>query len=295
MFFFLDVFIVATEAHSLHFWTTHERKFLFNLIAWGKLFINELSLLALYSAIFIFAHTCLLMATLGIILIKLFFVKMAQIRKLIMVPLPKKQSQVKSPKPPPPLPTILAFKKAPPLPLPKTTSASYFINYTAFLRENVHVLALIIKANDIYGRALFLFLLVNCPLNCALVALLLLGEQPFPVQFFIFIFVLQQFIAILAIHLLVAKLNDRIHLPVRRIMHLATNDERIVDGSGCSLNFRYRIAAYIEAFYVEYCRQYGIRYWKFSIITIVTFCKYLVLYGQILLYSYKMFNRINIV
>ena len=206
----------------------------------GLLITECAQFLLLYPVLLIFAHSCILMATLGIVLIQMVLVKLAQIRQIL---------------------------------IRKPNSIYFGINYSAFLKQNIKLLSLILKANNPYGQALLIYISVNCPVNCAFMAILLVKPLTLIQDFFIIIFMGHQFICIFGIHLFMANLNKKIHKPVKMVFHLLVEDKNFFINKSKVL-LKLKLDNYIGAFHTK--NKYGIQYGsggRFGLVTIKSFSK----------------------
>lgn len=156
--------------------------------------------------------------------------------------------------------------------------------YSHFLRESVACWRLVCgNVNHFISRAFTAYLLVNCPLSCALGAMLLIKGNQFNGAFYIFTatFMLQQWVCTFAIHFLIVGVNWLIHQPVKLLMHLMGSNFQLklqnckIKNSTYLSDFRLQIKldAYIAAYHVRSERRYGFSYWKLSLVTMMSFAE----------------------
>lgn len=233
---------------------------------------TQASLLLRYAFLHTYAHVCILMATLGIVIGQLFILKLGQLRRMLF---------------------------------PRSTKQALFgrfslYRYSSFLRENTACLTFITSVNRLFSRALTAYILVNCPLNAMLMTVLLMtpttrhsqASLSVEIQFFTVVSMLQQWLCTFAVHLQEAALNERLHRPSRRALHLVATlgGDRWAEKHG-RLAVKLKVAQYIAAFHVPSTARYGITYWNGSLITMMSFAEFVLLYSQITMYSFKWFHE----
>ena len=188
--------IFATQCHVFyHFWTFLKDTSLSWCTLLAQLILSELSLMLLYLALLTLCHAAGLLITLVFVFLHLCFVKLGQVGE------------------------IVAQKKigncfCAPFQLP--------INYRRFLRENARVLGVIFGANRLFAKPLYIFILVNVPINAGQLAMLLLLQQSgsrasFLEQFFILFTWFQQLVCIVGMHVVAAQLNGAVHWPSKQV------------------------------------------------------------------------------
>jgi len=109
------------------------------------------------------------------------------------------------------------------------------------------------------------FLVVHAPFNCVVVCSLAL-EHMSPFGMFIMLaWALYEFFCILGIHLMLAKLNERIHRPVKLFMRYVRYCKHSKAGQ------MLRKAHFIEAFHTR--RKYGVTYMTFGRVSMSAYVK----------------------
>lgn len=186
----------------------------------------------------IYAHVCIIIATLAMLNVFLVFTKLSQNSRVINLPVP-----------------ILKFRP-------------YFF-YNLFWKENVATVQHIVKLNLLLSRALTVYILVNSPIKGMLTAIMLVMKQPnsSTVNLFTTPIILHQWFCTFGIHMILAALNEYLHRPSRRMLNLVAVDSRLNN----NLRLKIKITNYISAFHVQPEKRYGITYWNGSLITMNTF------------------------
>lgn len=236
---FTDLYAIATQVHVLgHYF--YEGLFSLNTVL--NLTATQLFVLLRLTSLTCYAHACILMATLGVVIAQLIILKLSQLRRMLLTP---RQF-------------FRHFR---------------WVHYAAFLRRNNACLLFIASVNCLFSRALSAYLLVNCPLNCVLMAVLLFLPRPpsTEVKFFTIVFMIQQWVCTVAIHLQEAALNERLHRPSRRMLYLVAEDRLLLLNRENNLQLKVKIANYIAAFHVK--QKYGITYFTGSLITMMSFAE----------------------
>ncbi|KAI2799945.1 hypothetical protein BLOT_012156 [Blomia tropicalis] len=162
------------------------------------------------------------------------------------------------------------------------------IEYQTFLKLISETIANFRVGNYSLGRALFAFMVVNGPISCMLMASLLNNNFDSMVFFtFNLIFAIQQLPCLFGVHVLIVTLNANLHRPVKRMIHLSIHDRKLAKMSTLKL----KIHNYNAAFHTK--KKYGISYASFGLITMSSFLKYLLLYGEYLMFNFSI-NRQNV-
>lgn len=181
----------------------------------------------------IFAHSCIMMATLFIITTKIFFIKLTQMRQMAMS---------------------------------KKMMESINITMSRYAKGHTKTLVMIQKGNVFYGTAFLIYLVLNLPFNVFVVMSIILYKN-FSLFKIMFLFTLaaQGFVFIFGVHLMCALYTKRIHQDSKLLMHLN------VHCPNQTIDTRLRLSNYIMKFHTKNC--YGITYSKFGLITFKAFFK----------------------
>ena len=258
-FFLLDLFIVASQLHNLHFWATvlfeEEEGQWLTYVAWlVQLLVSEAHLFLLHGAFFTLVHVSILLATVGIVLTQLFTVKIEQVGRILVQPR-------------------------------KLFARLNLFCYSRFLRENAAFLVSALQGNRMFSDLFLAFVLVNVPANCVLMVLLLTRKGlNLPVQFFMVAFILMQWTCNFAMHLQAVRINRQFHAPSKRVLRLMATDcllgvagtvaGTVVGGAGGSrLRLKLKLNHYIAAFHVPSTKRYGLMYGKISLISLMSFAE----------------------
>ena len=178
---------------------------------------------------------CILMATFGTISIITMVIKLKQIRSLLY---PRH------------------------LKMPSKSAYRLFLQHISVTMYYFSV------ANSSFGKAMFAFMVVNCPMNCVVVVAILNGVPKSDFSLFLIsIFALQQFVGIFIIHILIANVNEKLHCPVKRTIHLSVCDRKLAKFT----RIKMKIHNYILAFHTK--KKYGITYMSFGLISMFSFGK----------------------
>ncbi|KAI2804019.1 hypothetical protein BLOT_008160 [Blomia tropicalis] len=140
--------------------------------------------------------------------------------------------------------------------------------YRSFLKHMNETMYLFSVANSSFGKAMFAYMIVNCPINCVIVVAILNGVPNSFISLFInSIYALHQFLCIFIIHIFIVNVNGKIHRPVKRITHLSVCDQKLTKFS----RIKMKIHNYIMAFHTK--KKYGITYASFGLISMSSFVK----------------------
>src|SRR5699024_9329655 len=175
------------------------------------IFILEARLLLLYTCLYLFAHSHILLATLWIIALKIFRIRLDKIGKA-----PSRR---------------------------KLTHISHYLN--SFRMKFTRTLLTILNANRLFSKVIVVFLGVNCPLNCLLVCLLTVGRIPKEKIVFVGPVSMEGFVFIFGIHMAVASVNKHIHSPSKQFIRLNLSNKC------CKLKFRIRMDNFIHSFHTR--------------------------------------------
>ena len=196
---------------------------------------GEIILLSLVFSFVIYAHVCIILATFGTIAILAMGLKLNQICNLLYPKHLKKPSR----------------------------SA-----YRSFLKHMGETIYLFSVANLSMGKALFAYIIVNCPINCVIVVAILKDTPNSLIASLISsAYALHQFVCIFMIHILVVNLNAKLHCPVKRVIHLSFHDRKLANFPRMNI----KIHNYIMAYNTN--KKYGITYASFGLITMSSFVK----------------------
>lgn len=183
----------------------------FSLTGLVLLFVLEARLLLLDFCLYLFAHSHILLATLWIVALKVFAIKLENLGR--------------------------------PPSLRQLGSITYFLN--RFRVQLTTTLLAILSANRLFAKVLLVFMLVNCPLNGLLVCSLIVGQIAPLKMIFVGPVALEGFVFIFGIHLLTASVNKKIHQPSKQFVRLSLHNKY------CKLKLRLRLHHFIEAFHTR--------------------------------------------
>lgn len=206
-----------------------------------------------YSSIFLFTHICILVSSVGLIVLTIYYLRFIQNYAILV-----SQSSLNL--------TWCSIER--------------------FIVNDLISFTLFFIGNSTYGQLFLAFLLVNIPINCFLLNLLLLDPNlDLLTILFVSSFLAHQMIIIFGMHLYVGLFSKKVHKSVR-LLHclMARNSTK-------SGNFRSRFRLYLTITRLHCKRKYGITYGStqqnIGIITLRSFLKCSLLYGEILMYAYK--------
>lgn len=130
------------------------------------------------------------------------------------------------------------------------------------------VLRDLFHCNQVFGRALLVYILINCPINAYVSMTLLTGKHiTFWQMVLLFPFLLQQFTCIFGMHFVAAKYADRVHQPCKRVIHIYLHNLRC----RYPTRFRLKLSHYIEAFHTK--QRYGLTYGNYGLVTLKALLK----------------------
>src|SRR5699024_3267864 len=109
------------------------------------------------------------------------------------------------------------------------------------LQYNVHFLQLLQDINQIYSKALFIFIILNGPLNALILMALLMRPLSVGFRIFYLLILITQFMYNFGVHLLAAILTPKFHAPAKRMATLS-----IVSKRCAGLRVKLTLARYIE-------------------------------------------------
>ncbi|KAI2799942.1 hypothetical protein BLOT_012153 [Blomia tropicalis] len=216
----IDLCIIFMHIHFVYYIWNHQTIWFASPI-WGtfNFIFGKIMLLSLDISILIFIHVCVIMAYLGTISTIAMAIKLNQIRNLL-------------------------YRKHLKMPSRRT--------YQSFLKHMSDTMIIFSVANLSLGKALFTYIIVNCPINCVVIVAILNGVP----------------------NSLVVNLNAKIHRPVKRIIHLSICDRKLANFSRTKI----KIHNYIMAFNTK--KKYGITYASFGLMTMFSFVKFILLYVE---------------
>lgn len=138
-----------------------------------------------------------------------------------------------------------------------------------FISNDLISFKMLFLLNRIYGRMLAVFILVNMPCNAYLMTRFIFKFESFSkIALIVGITVLlEQFEVIGLIHLLVAKLSNRLHRPPIRLFHFMANKRNHIRQT----SNRIRVDLTIARLHTN--NRYGVTYGRLSLITMQTFAK----------------------
>ncbi len=167
----------------------------------------------------------------------------------------------------------------------------YFINSISIQQFNVYHLKVILNLKIqtlkyiednglIYGKALFLYLLLNIPANAVFIMMLIFSPMKLFTYCVFCVVVLLQLAVVFAVHLFTAFLSIKFHSPVKRIMQFQVKSKPMK-----GLNNQLKLIFYIEQMHTS--KPYTINYGKFGGITFSSFGKHLFYYLKFIFFSFR--------
>ena len=206
------------QVHLIHYVWTNRLNW-FASIFWGifNIIRGEISLCILFITVIIYAHACILLATFGLITTLIIILYLKQIQRLLF---PRKKYSE--------MPSQLTYK--------------------SFLKHIIHIMQLFPIGNYTFGKAFFVYMVINCPINCVLIIILLNNQIDSIITiFFILMFVLHQLNCIFGFHIFVANANSKIHSPIKRMIYLYFHDRKFSSFTRLKL----KVHNYIMAFHTK--------------------------------------------
>ena len=230
--------IIITQIHFIEYiWNCELNWFAFPHWKIIYFFCGELSLFTFNLTIIIYAHACLLIVVFGVASLVAMNIKLNQIRQLL-------------------------YSKY------KHTKMPTRIEYQTFLKLINQSMQIFHVGNYSLGMTLFVYVIVNGPISCLLMAALLNNNTKFNISFtFVLLYAFHQLLGIFGIHVLVVTLNKNLHRPVKRMIHLSIHDRKLTKIS----RLKMKIHNYNVAFHTK--KKYGITYASFGLITMSSFFK----------------------
>lgn len=157
-------------------------------------------------------------------------------------------------------------------------------SFTRFLNENQRSLAILRDINAIYGNFLFVFFLINTPLNATILMTFTLGSISLTTEtrlFFIIILVGQS-IFLVAVALYPIVLSLKLHEPARKLLALPAKSM-----NRWPLLCRLKFTNYLEQFHTK--NLYTINLGQFGgKITYQSTGRHLFFYFKLLIFAYKL-------
>lgn len=185
-----------------------------------------------------------------------------------------------------------------------STTKLNLVEFGRYRALYIKTLAFFFSLNRMYGRVFLANLLGLCPSNVIMTLWMILGLVDAENNLFFVFFIVYQYLFIFAIHLLLTFCSKHIHRPVKALIHMLVHTTK--NGIG---NIRSRIRLSNDIFALHTQNRYGFTYGNFGLISLAAFAKilrvcslklllklivclsrnqYLMLYGKIVMMSYKL-------
>ncbi|KAH9390219.1 hypothetical protein TYRP_007774 [Tyrophagus putrescentiae] len=223
----------------------------------ATLIVTELNMLTLYTALYIFSLSHMLLAMLGFTLMKAVSVLLGQLQQLLLIARRKRRKNL-------------------------VTSSS-----RRFRREYTRVVIFFSRNNGYTAKSLLPMLLVNCPSTALLISTLLTSSSSSSLQQALKV---TDFIRIFLVHLLLSNLNGHLRALARRYISLAFT------GDHCGVQLykqktkhpqRERLLSCLfqERFHSR--KPTGFTYFTFGYLSRFNFVKYLLFYSELFMFVYQ--------
>lgn len=138
--------------------------------------------------------------------------------------------------------------------------------FRQFIRNHTRILILILNFDKIMGTLLVGFICINIPLNSYLMMAVISNKYNYQTLFFIFPFLVQQYIVNVGFHYLGVYFTKKLHECCKKLFRLV-NTVKLTPYQNVSEGIK--LSLYIMRFSTE--RQYGISYGGISLIKAQTF------------------------
>lgn len=156
----------------------------------------------------------------------------------------------------------------------------------AYLAYNTATYRYLFIANDPLGRLMVAFLAANLPVSAVCLIILATRETSLGSNSAVLILLIQGLLGCVPIHLAAAQLTRRLHAPAKALITLSAATGHRMG------NLRARIALHLAIVKLATGKKYGFTYGPFGLITLSSFGKCMLLYGECLMYAYKLIKGI---
>src|SRR5699024_955204 len=154
-----------------------------------------------------------------------------------------------------------AYKEAPPGQCPLYRTIENFI------REDIHNFELLFCNIKACSNMFLAYMLMNGPTNAYLLILTARSRVQGTVAFYIILFMVQQFVGILALHLCIGHLSSHLHRSAKLLLPLAVAKRTRV------VNFRTKLQLSLHIARLHTNKRYGLSYGPFGLISVAAFFK----------------------
>lgn len=151
--------------------------------------------------------------------------------------------------------------------------------FRQFVRNHTRMLILILNFDKIMGTLLVGFICINIPLNSYLMMSVMSNKYNYQTLFFLFPFVVQQYIVNVGFHYLGVFYTKKLHECRKKLFKLVTT---VKSTPYQSLSETIKLSLYIMRFSTE--NFYGISYGSVSLIKAQTFLEFWIYYSQFMMY-----------
>lgn len=168
---------------------------------------------------------------------------------------------------------------------------------STFRHHYIQAVVNISHIDEHFGKALVTLLIINCPGNALLTVTLIshtyfsLKPLDIEVQLSIVMTMLMQFISFIVVHLLVASLNGRLKGLAKSYVSVMYNpiDKGTTKAVYDKFTFATKAVIRNDLFYASYYnkKSYGFTYLDFGHVSMFTFVKYCLLYGEALIFFFR--------
>ena len=144
-------------------------------------------------------------------------------------------------------------------------------NLSRFLQYYRESIVQLLKANPLIGKIFFVFLVINCPVNCYLMIFVLFTDADPSVKMANLLVLAIQWLVVFILHLGIVLFNRKITEPNRHLIRLAVHrNYRSILRPGLN-RLDIKLNHYIQAFHTK--KNYGITYHKYGRVSLMSFLK----------------------
>lgn len=164
----------------------------------------------------------------------------------------------------------------------KSTTFTYR-QFHFYNKEIAFALVFLADVNRIYGTAIQLFLLINCPLNSLLMVALFMDVFANHLLVLVYIILAIQMTFIFVIHFFCITVCTKFHTPAKAFIYLFVHSKLV---KFYCVRERLKLANYIEQFHTK--NVFTVTYGRYGKITYQSFFKHIFFYIKFLLFTYKL-------
>lgn len=140
------------------------------------------------------------------------------------------------------------------------------------MRHHRESIVMLLKANPLFGRIFFVFLVTQCPVNCYLMVFNLFIDADPSLKMANLVMLAQQWLIAFVLHLGIVIINRKITQPNRLISLAVHRSRRSILWRGRNpLGLDIKLNHYIQAFHTK--KKYGITYHKYGLVSLMSFLK----------------------